>query len=610
MASAIGRVRLLRAARRRADRMNAPTPGTPAPPDDTHRMPSGDGAGRPPAAPPPRRRWRPWKALIWLVGVPVLLVAIVAGLLYGAATTERGTGYVWRAAVAVLGGRLAGHFDGGTLATGVRLRDLAWHGGDGTSAALDRVDGQWSLQRPGSGKPWRFVVDYLHLGDVELRIVPSGTPSSPATLPHDLRVPLAFDLRDLRVERLRLREGASTTVFSRFVFRASSDGRHHEAAVERLDTPYGAVSAHVALDGVRPFPLTGDFGYAGKVSHEDVEVNGHLGGSLEALVAQVEASGMKLTGRARIEATPFAAVPLRSVTLAFDHVNPQAFAPGAPFADLTVRAQLRPAQRPPAQAAASAVGGTAARGAASSLAGTGSAVPAASAGTAGPAGASASIAASASASASAAPHTAPGGFAVAGTVSVVNAKPGAIDANLLPLVDAHADVALDATTQRIANLSVRFVKDATLTGGGTLSGRHGRFDLNVAGLDLNALDSRVRATDLAGPIDIRLDDDVQRVALDLADPKAALRAQGRVTLDPARLSFDDVRVSAGAGSIDLAGAVGHDANSTYTLKATLTDFDPMLLASPTAARGAAGQPRAAATAPGRRAASARTAPAS
>ncbi|MBW9140001.1 hypothetical protein JNB70_25155, partial [Rhizobium pusense] len=97
---------------------------------------------------------------------------------------------------------------------------------------------------------------------------------------------------------------------------------------------------------------------------------------------------------------------------------------------------------------------------------------------------------------------------MAGHISIVNARPGAIDQNLLPLIDANADVRLDAQAQRISNLAVRLVKSATLTGGGALAGKRGQFDLQVAGLDLNALEAAVRPTQLSGPIAIRLNDDI------------------------------------------------------------------------------------------------------
>ncbi|MCX4149120.1 MULTISPECIES: translocation/assembly module TamB domain-containing protein [Paraburkholderia] len=492
-------------------------------------LPPGEpGQQPPPDAPQPKRRRGRLllKTLAWMVAVLVLLVAVVIGLVYGALTTERGTAYAWQAAVKLLGGKLTGTLESGAIAHGVQLRQVRWRSldGSGTDIQIDRVAGRWELTH----KPWRFAIDYLHVGTIDARVGSSSSSSSgPLKLPQDLRLPMQLEVRDVQVDKLLLREGGSTTELSRFMFHGRSDGRHHEAAIERLDTPFGAVTATAKLDGVRPFPLTGDLGYSGKVNNEAVQVGGHLSGSLENLIAELDASGMKLAGHARVEATPFGDVPLQRATLTFDHVNPQAFAPGAPLADLAVRAELQPV----GQAAA----GVAAKAAA--------------------------------------------GFAVAGHVSIVNAKPGAIDQNLLPVIDANADVRLDAQAQRISNLKVRLEKSATLTGGGALTGKRGQFDLQVAGLDLNALEATVRPTQLSGPIGIRLNDDVQSLTLDLADPKAGLRAQGKVTFDPARMSFNDVRVTSGKGRIDLSGALKHDANSTYNLKAQLTDFDPLTLTS-------------------------------
>ncbi|MDR6386693.1 translocation/assembly module TamB domain-containing protein [Paraburkholderia caribensis] len=565
--------------------------------------------------PPPKKRRRLWKKIAWAITVPAVLVALVGGLLYGVVVTERGTAYAWQAAVKLLHGQLEGKLDGGAIATGLHMRDVRWRSldGSGTDIRVDRIDGKWAL----SDKPWRFVVDYLHVGTVEARIAPSTSKSKPLSLPQDLRLPLQLAVRDLSVGKLILHEGASTSEYARLLFHGRSDGRHHEASVDRLDTPFGPVTAAAKLDGVRPFPLTGDAGYSGKVNDEAVQVSAHLSGSLETLVAELDASGMKLTGHARVEATPFAEVPLQRATLNFDHVNPQAFAPGAPLADLAVRAELQPVQRDaaghgvPASGAdvASAVAAASTVTAAGSAGSSGSS-GSASGGKSARAGSSASSAkagraASSSVLASAASAaSAPGaplaatqaeadaahrsaGFAVQGQVSIVNAKPGSIDAHLLPLIDARADVRLDAKAQRISNLAVRLLKEATVTGGGELMGKRGQFDLKVAKLDLNALQVSVRPTQFAGPVSIRLNDDVQSVTLDLNDPKAALRVQGKVTLDPARTSFNDVRVSSGKGRIDLNGAIKRDASSTYNLKATLTDFDPLSLTTQTPSRAAA-----------------------
>ncbi|HTH62933.1 MAG TPA: translocation and assembly module protein TamB, partial [Paraburkholderia sp.] len=565
------------------------------PPGD---MPPGQPGQQPPE-PPPKRRWG-WlllKTVAGTVTVLVLLVALAAGLLYGALTTERGTAYAWHAALRLLGGRLAGTLDGGTLAHGVQLRDVRWRSldGSGTEIQVDRVAGSWTLAR----EPWRFTIEYLHVGTIDARLGASSSSSSePFRLPKDLRLPMQLEIRDVRVEQLLLHQGASTTELSHFAFHARSDGRHHEAAIDRLDTPFGGLTASVKLDGVEPFPLSGELGYAGKVKDEAVQVAGHLSGTLEQVVAELDASGMKLAGHARIEGTPFAAVPLRRAMLTFDHVNPQAFSAGAPLADLAVRAELQPVELA-GTGGADGVGGGAASTAsvvtgviASGPAGVPTPASTVGAAKAASAASAANIASQGVAAASAAQASAPAeshghhkeaksvaGFAVAGHLSIVNAKPGAIDQDLLPLIDANADVRLDAQSQSISNLNVRIVRNATVTGGGTLRGRRGQFDLRVARLDLNALQATVRPTQLSGPIGIRLNDDIQSVTLDLADPAAALRAQGKITFDPARISFNDVRVTSGRGRIDLSGALKHDANATYNLKAQLTDFDPLSLTS-------------------------------
>lgn len=474
----------------------------------------GDGGAQ---KPPPRKSG--WRRLARWIGALVLVVVLIAGIAIGTVfyvlTTERGTRYAWNAATKLLKGQLTGKLDGGAIATGLQLRDVRWKDGKGTDIAVDSVSGRWALTR----EPLRFTIDYLHIGTVDARIAPSNEPSKKTELPKDLRIPIQLAINDLSVGKLRLHQGTTTTEFSRLLFHGRSDGQHHEAAVERLDTPFGAVTASAKLDGgARPFPLSGDAGYAGKVNDETVNVSARLSGSLEDLIADVDASGLKLNGRAHVEALPFADVPLKSALVTFDHVNPQAFAPGAPEADLAVRAEVKPVE-----------------------------------------------------------GADPKAFVVAGPVSIVNAKPGSIDKKLLPLIDAHANVRLDASEQSITDLDVRLLKNASVTGGGALKSGKGKFDLKVAKLDLNAIEPTLRPTDFAGPIRIELDGDTQRIAADLNDPKAAIRAQAKVKLDPQATTLDDVKLTVGKGRVEASGVLKKDANSSYDLKAKIVEFNPLLL---------------------------------
>ncbi|WP_322022109.1 translocation/assembly module TamB domain-containing protein [Burkholderia sp. BCC1977] len=502
-------------------------------PHDTPPPHDPDSPERAPDAPPRApRRGRAGRIVAWTLATVVLLVVLAAGLVLAAATTERGTRLAWQTAVRVLGGRLAGTLEGGALATGVRLRGFAWTtpGGAGTEVRIDRLDGRWALTRA----PWRLSVAYLRAGTIDVRIAPG--PSTPATTPQDLSLPLQVRIDDLRVDRLAIHEGGSTTQLDHLALSGHSDGRHHELALDGVDTPYGALTARAKLDGVKPFALTGNATYVGKLADEPVNASANVSGSLEALVADVAASGMKLNGRAHVEAAPFGAVPLTRASLAFDHVNPQAFAPGAPAADLAVRAELAPV--------------------------------------AAPAGA------------------APQGFAVTGPVSIVNAKPGTLGEHLLPVVDAHATVNLDAHAQRIDGLALKLIRDGSVTGNGTLAGGKGRFDLKVANLDLNAFVAELRPMRLGGPLGVTLAGDVTTVDFNLNDPKLALGARAKVALTPQQTVLTDARVTAGKGRIDLTGVFRHDAHSSYDAKATLTAFDPLLLAAMRAPGAGGGKPAA------------------
>ncbi|MEN2472810.1 translocation/assembly module TamB domain-containing protein [Burkholderia sp. GS2Y] len=506
-------------------------------PNDTpppHDPDSPDGApDTPPRVP---RRGRAVRVVAWTLATVVLLVVLAAGLVLAAVTTERGTRLAWQAAERVLGARLAGTIEGGALATGVRLRGFAWTSPDGTGTdiRIDRLDGRWALTRA----PWRLSIAYLRAGTIDVRIAPG--PSTPSTTPQDLSLPLQLRIDDLRVDHLAIHDGGSTTQLDHLALNGRSDGRYHELVLDGVDTPFGALTARAKLDGVKPFALTGEATYAGKLSDEPVDARARVSGSLEALIADVDASGMKLNGRAHVEAAPFGTVPLTRASLAFDHVNPQALAPGAPAADLAVRAELAPVTAPAGTAPAK-------------------------------------------------------GFAVTGPVSIVNAKPGTLGDHLLPVIDARATVHLDAHAQRIDDLALKLIRDGSVTGSGTLTGGKGRFDLKTANLDLNAFVAELRPMRLGGPLGVTLAGDVTTVDFNLNDPKLALGARAKVALTPQQTVLTDARVTAGKGRIDLTGVFRHDAHSSYDAKATLTAFDPLLLAAMSAPKAGGKAAKAPAT---------------
>ncbi len=269
---------------------------------------------------------RAWRVLGWLVPGILAIAALLAGALLYASHTEQGTRSLWQIALMLSGGRLSGALDGGTLAGGLQVQQLAWRA-KGRQIYIDRIDGQWGFAR----KPWRLQVDWLRIGTVDTHFAASPktakTPRLPS-LPKKLALPFAFEILELRVDRLRLHQvpldtphiadetgkaSASVTEFRGLAVRARSARERHQLTIEQLVTPFGELKGEFQLDACQPFALTGTAHFLSRPHPKSVwpiqQVHLRLSGSLAQMIIDVDALGAKLASHAQIEITPpFSAV--------------------------------------------------------------------------------------------------------------------------------------------------------------------------------------------------------------------------------------------------------------------------------------------------------------
>ncbi|AKC72324.2 hypothetical protein MB84_10980 [Pandoraea oxalativorans] len=503
--------------------------------------PPGNASTPPP--PPRRRRWG--RALAGIVLALLLILVLAIGALVWAMSSERGSRWLWQTAVSTLGGKLAGEWRSGSVLHGFTLNDMRYVDG-ATRITVSRLESRWNLGL----SPLHFTVDKLHAGDVDLAFAPSPPSNTPTTMPTSLRLPLGLTLNDVRVAKLTLHSPALVLEDIRVAGR--SDGTQHTVQIGHLGTPYGEALANLQLNGQRPFALNGNVGLQAKAGEIPVALKADLSGSLDALVVDLTASGEKLNGTAHIAASPFGPVPLSRAQIALDHVNPRDFAPGAPQADLAVQADLRP--QPGAKE-----------------------------------------------------------FRVLGPVSVTNAKPGAIDAGWLPVDSLRTQVLLDATRQAFTGIELKLAGRAVLTGSGELrrekvsvtasapapatpatssasvastasaaAGANdttadaeasvGGFAFTMRDLDLRALYGKLPATKLGGPLDVKLDANGQRIALDWRD--AARRVLADVGLDAKGTTIHALSLDAGHGKVAATGVLENGDTGAYKAQIRLTRFDP------------------------------------
>jgi translocation and assembly module TamB len=502
---------------------------------------------------PRRPRRRVWKVLAWLVGILlVLLIALVATAV-AALRTEAGTRHLWNVATRLSAGMLAGQLDGGTVASGLRLHDVVFASGD-TRIAIDQIDAKWDL----SWRPARLHVAWLKLGKIDARLPASAPSTEPAKMPQSLELPLAVDVDTLTVGELSLLQGPAATssplVLSDLSGALHSDGQRHRVLVDKLVTPYGKLQANAQIGGKAPFPLSAEALLEGRWKEETYAVSATTNGSLEQLRAELEANGDRIRARGNADLTPFGKVPFTHLMIDGERINPRLFSPTAPQANLSVHAELRPVESvpPPPEVARPKPGES-----------TASAVAAASA-----------ASASAPVPTPAAPTKNP--LAVAGEVTVRNLEPGPIDKERLPVHRVQARVELSELTQTLRDLRITLPGRAEIVGQGTLREGRGGFDLDVRHLDAAALHTGMVATNLSGPVILRLEPGRQSVALDVAGGEIKLFADARIDEDAVTLTT--LRAGLGSGTLTAEGKLGLKDQQPFDFKGKLANFDPARLA--------------------------------
>jgi len=507
---------------------------------DMPPVPAGDGA--PPPRPGRRRlgRWLAWLAALVLLALVATVLAVVLAL-----RTEAGTRHLWSLATRFSAGALSGTLEGGTVAHGLRLRDVVFASGQ-TRVTVDRAEGDWTL----GWSPARLHVNWLRIGKVTLRLppaAPAAPGSAPATLPASLELPLAVDVDSLALERLALLQGPPATpdelVFSGLAGSLHSDGLRHRVSIDQLLTPYGKLAANAQLAGQAPFALNGGALLEGNWQKESFSISAGVSGTLAALHAQAEASGDRLRGRAAADLTPFGKVPFTHVGIDAEQINPQLFSPSAPRANLSVHAELRPVDGAAASAPAPAAAGASAAGASA---------PAAQAAGAAP-------------------------LRVAGEVRVVNHEAGPIDAQRLPVASAQARIEVSEASQVVRDLRVALSGGGEIRGSGALRDGRGGFDLDVRDLDPKALHGSLNRVRLSGPVIVRLEPGRQSLAVDLSGGELKLFADARLDADAVTLTA--LRAGIGRGTLSAEGTLSLKDAQPFSFKGKLANFDPARLAA-------------------------------
>ncbi|MCC6069509.1 translocation/assembly module TamB domain-containing protein [Massilia sp. GCM10020059] len=465
----------------------------------------------PPQAPAPHKRRWPRYVAIGLGATGVLLAGAYWYL--GRETTLQ-----------MLAQRVASASGGSIVITGVRgslygamqMDSLVYRSPEQLITAK-KLDIDWS--------PWQYLssgiaISKLHVASVQVDTLRES--EEPAKMPVSLAPPFTLSIADARVARLTMNNAGAKTVIDDVRFKLNGDKQKWELRDATALTPWGKAAASGSIESTRPFKLDAAATLVqtgAKAGQTPAQLSVRAGGDLVS--TQVNAAGQagKAVGDMKLTLAPFEPVPLRALDLQGRNINPGFFNPALPAADLSmaVKAKIDPAK------------------------------------------------------------------AISGAVDIANdGKVGPLDKQLLPLLSMRGRLGGTLAAMQIDDVLVDLGAAGKFTGGGAVQrgpdekGIGGaQFKLHTDRINLKALYSTMKATAIAGDIQLASTGDIQTFGAQLS--QRGMRLDAQATLAKQVLDIKRARLTAGSGHLDLAGSASLEGKREFKVGATAVHFNPAAL---------------------------------
>jgi translocation and assembly module TamB len=164
------------------------------------------------------------------------------------------------------------------------------------------------------------------------------------------------------------------------------------------------------------------------------------------------------------------------------------------------------------------------------------------------------------------------GGALTGDLRLTNRAPGRYDSERLPIESLQAVLRTDLKTLRLTDLRANLGAAGLLSGNGTLTPDRVALALKTSRLDLARLHGRLRATRLAGSIELAGDRESQSAAADLTEGDIRIALSAGRSGDTVTLR--EVRARARGGEARGRGRIALSGAQPFSAEARFTRFDP------------------------------------
>ena len=344
----------------------------------------------------------------------------------------------------------------------------------------------------------------------------TGSSTDPLALPASLDAPFSIIAPQVRVKVVNIKQGGQVTRLTDLDLAARYDRNRWDLQRLTVSTPWGAATAALKLDVVKPYALSGEAGLVQAGGGHPYKVAIKLGGSLGEIDAAtklaVKAPNGEIRARLTSKLMPFQRQLLGKIELVIDDASPRTWNVGWPEAALSLRAAL-------------------------------------------------------------APDGATGKFS--GNVELVNRTPGTLDQQRLPLKAMRASFNGDLGAIAAPDITIDLGDAGLFRGSGRwreAAGRDMALTLATGALDLSRIHSRLRKTAIRGDIVVSPADGQVRVVATLADARLALRAE--VLAGGDAVDIRRAELTAGKGAITAAGKLQLADARAFELTGKVSHFNP------------------------------------
>ncbi|SFE52902.1 translocation/assembly module TamB domain-containing protein [Nitrosomonas sp. Nm166] len=194
---------------------------------------------------------------------------------------------------------------------------------------------------PGELLQERVNIHQLSVETMAIHTRPSTTPAPQRTLPDHLQIPLAISIHALQVNSIRLTSAEnedSEFIISDLALSLESDGHYHRLNNLNFHTPWGAFHIQAELNGDSPFDVSAYIDLSDADPWGDTQAA--VTGNLEQMNIQISAKQSAPKRDLYIQLQPFAANPVAQLHAMLEKLNPAGFLADAPNASLSVTADL------------------------------------------------------------------------------------------------------------------------------------------------------------------------------------------------------------------------------------------------------------------------------